>query len=306
MFVHLSSPLQFSSGDLRADRRAEFAESLVAGGDPVAAAGLYRQTLDLVPGWAAGWYRLGEISARAGLAGAREAFAEALRLDPDDPLGAGLQLALLDGRAGAARMPSAFVETLFDQYAGHFDHALVGTLGYRGPQLLEGLLGDDSWGRGLDLGCGTGLMGEVLRPRCGWLEGWDISAGMLREARARAVYDRLEKRDLSRLDPPAERWDLITAADVFSYLGELGPILGWCHAALTEGGTLAFTAEAATPEEAATGGCVLRQSRRYAHSGAALHAELARAGFRAEIGHGVLRMDRGAPIGALAVVARRL
>ncbi|KFI24576.1 class I SAM-dependent DNA methyltransferase [Paenirhodobacter enshiensis] len=306
MSAHIVSPVQFCSGDLLADRRAEFAEGLVNAGDPGGAAELYRQALEIVPGWGAGWYRLGEICAHGALAGAREAFAEALRLDPDDTLGAGLQIALLDGRAGTARMPSAFVETLFDQYAGHFDHALVDTLGYRGPQLLEAQLGGGTWGRALDLGCGTGLMGEVLRARSGWLEGWDISAEMLREAGAKRLYDRLEKCDLSRLDPPRERWDLIAAADVFSYLGELSEILSWCHAALDAGGVLAFTAEATTPEEARLGGCVLRESRRYAHAEAALIAELSAAGFSAEIGHGVLRMDRGVPIAALAVVARRL
>ena len=39
-------------------------------------------------------------------------------------------------------------------------------------------------------------MGERLRPFCDRLEGFDISAEMLRKARAKGVYDRLEKADL--------------------------------------------------------------------------------------------------------------
>ena len=51
----------------------------------------------------------------------------------------------------------------------------------------------------VDLGCGTGLMGERLRPHCDCLEGYDISSGMLREARAKDIYDELERADLATL-----------------------------------------------------------------------------------------------------------
>ena len=77
-----------------------------------------------------------------------------------------------------------------------FDHALVDTLGYRVPEFLAAAIARARPGRfglALDLGCGTGLMGERLRPFCDRLEGFDISAEMLRKARAKGVYDRLEK-----------------------------------------------------------------------------------------------------------------
>jgi predicted TPR repeat methyltransferase len=290
-------PVSMSSGDLIADRRADYAEALLPD-DPAAACDLYLQALDLVPVWAAGWFRLGEIRAGAGLPAAAAAFEAALAADPQDRLGASLQLDLLRDRSLADTMPSAFVETLFDQYAAEFDAALVDKLDYRAPQFLsEGLAAP--FGRVLDLGCGTGLMGVELRSGADWLEGWDISAEMLREAEAKAIYDRLEKRDLSALAPGAEQWDLITAADVFAYLGALERIVGWVAQALRPGGRFAFTVEAHEGQ----GAYVLRESRRYAHAAEPLAALLDHAGFEVRMDRRVLRQDRGAPIWGLVVQA---
>ncbi len=46
-------PHQLSSGDVIADRRADYARMLEEGGEPEAAAELMEQALELVPAWAA-------------------------------------------------------------------------------------------------------------------------------------------------------------------------------------------------------------------------------------------------------------
>ncbi len=46
------------------------------------------------------------------------------------------------------------------------------------------------WQRGVDLGCGTGLMGLLLRPLVGYLEGVDLSSGMVDKAHGKGCYDR--------------------------------------------------------------------------------------------------------------------
>ncbi|MGI3168750.1 methyltransferase [Pseudooceanicola sp. C21-150M6] len=292
-------PVMLSSGNLLADRRADHAESYLPDCADVAL-DLYAQALELAPDWAAGWYRLGEIALEVDRDRAREGFETALRLDPSDRLGAGLQLDLLRDRSLSDGMAPAFVEALFDQYAAGFDAALVDRLDYRAPELLaEGLRGP--YLRALDLGCGTGLMGALLRPRCDVLEGWDISAEMLREAEGKALYDRLEKRDLGALELCAPEWDLITAADVFAYLGALERIVGWVASALKPGGTFAFTVEAHAGRQA----YVLRESRRYAHARGPLEALLDGAGFDARIECRVLRKDRGAEIAGYCVTAVR-
>lgn len=294
-------PLPASSGDLLVDRRFGYAEALAGAGDPAAAADILADALTLAPDWTAGWMRLGEWQEAAGeTEAAKAAFERALALDPADRLGAGLRRDLLRRVPVVETMPSAFVETLFDGYAAEFDTALVDRLGYRGPQVLAAALAGRRYAAALDLGCGTGLAGVALRGLCDRLEGWDISGGMLREAAAKGVYDRLERRDLSALAaPPKPAWDLVVAADVFNYLGALERITSWVAQALVPGGVFGFTVEAEAGE-----GFSLGEARRYRHSEPYLRELLAAAGFAAaSVTPAVLRHDRDLPVPALLVRA---
>jgi predicted TPR repeat methyltransferase len=297
----------FSSGDLIADRRADYAQALAASGDLRAAIDLMQQALALVPEWAAGWFRLAEWQDALGETEvARDSWRRVIRIDPQDRLGAGLRLDLARPVPVAESMPAAFVETLFDQYADRFEASLVDQLGYQGPaQILDALLraGRTRFDRVLDLGCGTGLMGQAIKPHAGWLEGYDISARMLKQAGAKGVYDALDKRDLSQLVLGGPPFDLILAADVFIYVGALEQIVGWSAASLNPGGILAFTLEELPEDE---GDLRLRPSRRYAHGAGYVTRLLDQAGFGApQISRATLRMDAGQPVSGLTVVALR-
>lgn len=294
----------FLSGDPAADRRAEFAESLAASGDLDGAREVMAGALELAPNWVAGWYRLGEWQEKAGRTDeADAAWARCVAIDPADPLGAGPKRDLLRPEPLAESLPPAFVELLFDQYAPRFEQSLVRTLGYRGPQLIMDALraaGFTRAGHALDLGCGTGLMGEYLRPVCDRLDGNDLSARMLAEARRKGVYDRLEKADIARLDIGAERYDLIVAADVFTYVGALEDIIAWCAGSLADAGWLAFTLERGED------GVTLRDSRRFAHAPDYVRDLLAAAGFAGvSVREGVMRRDRNSDIASLCVIASR-
>lgn len=299
-------PLPRSSGDLTADRRADYAEMLFSSGDHAAAAELMLGALELAPGWALGWFRLGEMHEAAGAPDAAEmAWRTVLALDPADRAGAALKLELI-GRAPASMAPpSPFVEALFDQYAPTFDASLVGKLGYRVPELLfEAIrVGDDRrFANALDLGCGTGLMGEKLRAICERLEGNDISAAMLRKAEARQVYDRLDKADLQTLELEPGGFDLVTAADVFMYVGALERVVAMVGRGLEAGGLFAFSVEA----HDGAGDFALRDSRRYAHSETYLRRLLDANGLSViSLAREPIRMDRGAAIDGFVVVARK-
>lgn len=294
---------QFSSGEPRLDRRAAFAEALAAEGDWAEAIEVLSGVMEEAPDWAAGWFRLGELFEAAGrTTDAARVWERAVSLDPSDPFGAGLKRDLLRAEPLAETLPAAFVETLFDQYAPRFEAALVEDLAYCGPELIAAGLrrsGFRQARRAIDLGCGTGLTGVALRPISDWLDGVDLSGGMLAEARRKGLYDRLQQADISALALGPEPYDLIVAADVFAYLGALEPVIGWCAAMLSPGGRLAFTVEATDSP-----GFVLRDSRRFAHSRAYLSDLLATAGFSAvDITPCVVREDRGAGIDSFCVVA---
>lgn len=293
-----------SSGDFLADRRADYAEMLAEDGDHKAAADLMAGALELTPKWAAGWFRLGELREQAGDRNrAEHAWREALRLEPADRLGATLKLAVLGAAPVPDTPPSPFVEALFDDYADRFDKALVDKLGYRVPELLETAIratGRTRFERAVDLGCGTGLMGERLRALCGDLEGIDLSTEMLRKAQARGVYDRLVKGDIADLDI-APGVDLVTAADVFMYVGTLDAVFATVAAMLKPGGLFAFSVEATESDD-----LVLRESRRYAHGQAYVERELSQAGLqRISLTEETIRTDRGEAIRGLVVVAGR-
>ncbi len=305
-FSGLSSGLSFglSSGDLLADRRADYAEMLAADGDWQGATELLSTTLDLVPRWAAGWFRLGELHEKGGNAQAAEtAWRQVLALEPDDRFGASLKLALLGATPVPDTPPTDFVEALFDTYAERFETSLVQKLGYCVPDSLGAALRaahPDPFFHALDLGCGTGLMGARLHPYCAYLEGIDLSAAMLRKARKRGIYDRLRKGDIAATQFPMGI-DLVTAADVLIYVGTLDTVFAKVAAALQPGGLFGFSIELSHTEDV-----LLRESRRYAHSRAYMERELRAAGLRlACVSPETIRTDRGQPVQGLVVVAER-
>ena len=303
------APLQRSSGDPIADRRADYAEMLFAEGDAAAAAELFMGALELAPGWALGWFRLGEFYEAADLLHlAEEAYRTCLSLDPADRPGAELKLAVIGAIATPTAPPSGFVEALFDHYASTFDASLVGKLGYRVPDLLESAIlaaphspSAVRFELALDLGCGTGLMGERLRPLAAKLVGFDISTGMLKKAMAKQIYDGLERADLQQLGESSVRPDLAVAADVFMYIGALDGVFGAIAAMLKPGGLFAFSVEAHDGQ-----GFALRDSRRFAHSQTYVCDQLSVHGFELiSLERETIRMDRNAPIEGLIVVASR-
>jgi len=301
----------FSSGDVIADRRADYARMLADGGEHAAAAELMAQAMELVPDWAAGWDLLGSFEEQAGNVGAAIAAWRRLEaLDDEGVFGARLKLAAHDAAPAGEGTAVGYVEALFDQYAPQFEAALVGKLGYRVPEMLDALvagemarLGIERFDKALDLGCGTGLMGERLRSKVDFLEGVDISAAMIAETARKGIYDRLQKAELvAALNARRAEADLMTAADVFIYCGALQPVLAALVPALKPGGLVAFSLEAHEGEEA----LFLRPSLRYAHGVAATRDTLVLAGLdilRFETA--ILRFDRGAPVTGILVMARK-
>ena len=126
-----------SSGNLLADRRYELALRLAEAGDYKASIDLLLQCLDLAPEWPPIFFHLGESFRQAdNPEGAQHAFEDYLTLDPEDKMGAGIKLALLGLAPEPSAISTAYVRSLFDQYAPKFEKSLVENLSYIGPELI--------------------------------------------------------------------------------------------------------------------------------------------------------------------------
>jgi predicted TPR repeat methyltransferase len=307
------TPTQFSSGDAIADRRADYARMLSEAGDFAAAAELVEQALELVPSWTAGWFLLGEAREKAGLAGpAVEAFEAVARLDETGVFGAQLKLALLGAAPTPESPPSAYVESLFDDYADRFETSLVEKLNYSVPQKLFALVAPRGpFRRTVDLGCGTGLFGVEVAAVTDRLEGFDLSSNMLAKAQEKELYHHLAQADLSELadrsglfghDLPPGRADLVSAADVMMYLGSLDTPFALAKDLLSPGGLFAFSVEDAGSGE---DGFLLQGSLRYAHSKPYVVHCLNAAGFTIlDTVETDIRMDAGEPVFGILFLAR--
>jgi predicted TPR repeat methyltransferase len=257
-----------ASGDLVAERRFAYAKAAAEEGDFGAAAELFEQALELAPHWAAAWFALGEAREKLGdFEAAAQAFRETLVADPADAQGAMARLALIGRGDAPGALPQAYVARLFDDYAPRFDKHLTNNLGYRAPALiaeaLSAVASDRRFASALDLGCGTGLMGEALQGRVGHLAGVDLSAAMIAKARDRGIYDRLVVGDAAAMlgrEPPGSS-DLIVAADALVYVGDLAPLFAAVARALASDGLFAFSVETCEGD-----GFKLEPTMRFAHS----------------------------------------
>lgn len=300
-----------SSGDVIVDRRADYARRLAESGDHMAAAELVEQALELAPGWTAGWDLLGSYWEKAGeVARAISAWRHLEALDDAGVFGAHLKLAAHGAGLAGEGTSIGYVEALFDQYAPRFESALVQKLAYRVPERLDALIGGAMAGKGItafaeaiDLGCGTGLMGERLRGKVSFLEGIDLSAAMVAETGRKGIYDRLTKAELvAFLTAYPSQADLVTAADVFIYCGALPPVLAAAARVMRPGALLAFSLEAHDGPEPQ----FLRPSLRYAHAPEPTRQALVDAGLDIlSFERAVLRQDRGEPVEGLLIVAQK-
>lgn len=264
----------------------------------------FRRAMALEPTGIAAPYNLGMLYLqRNDGARAAEGFARVLELDPSHPTSRHLLTALSGGERPDSAPPE-YVASLFDSYARGFDVHLRTHLSYRIPEEIRACFTDVPAARTwtvIDLGCGTGSCGALFREAATHLVGCDLSAGMLAQATELGIYDELWHEDLvatlGRFDASA---DVIIAADVFIYVGALGPSFAAAARALRPGGRLAFSVEAADAE------FVLRASGRFAHAAAYVASHAAAAGLTVSLCEPTtVRTEEHAPIpGHLFVLTR--
>jgi len=185
-------------------------------------------------------------------------------VNPDDKSSQFMLDAFQHGKQQRPACPE-YTQNLFDNYALHYEKHMTETLNYSVPrhmaQVLHQIIPHMQVARALDLGCGTGLSGIVLRELSLHLTGVDLSPKMLAHAREKAVYDELVEAELiTYLTQNKTIYDLITAADVLPYLGDLTPLFEHVKTHLTPGGFFILTHEISE-----TANWMLQTTARFAH-----------------------------------------
>lgn len=255
------------------------AEAMQRLSQPIAALDAFDQLLRIAPTTHFAWtQKAGLLKDLGRLDEALAAFRQALALGGDAELN-GYFIASLSGEQAPNAPPRAYVEHLFDEYADDFDHHLVNILGYRAYQfLIEHLkgIGKPHYSSALDLGCGTGLCGPLLRGNVDRLDGVDLSAQMLSKARELGVYDVLTQADVAEhLQATGQRYDLLVSCDVFVYVGDLEKVFEGAARVLLSGGVFCFSVETIDGSHDFR----LLPSQRYAHSERYLRALASSHGF---------------------------
>ena len=269
---------------------------------------------------------------------AAEAYADALKLGPEDPHVRHMVAAAAE-RSDSTRASAAYVRDVFNGYAGRFEPHLI-SLGYRIPGVIRtavqvhlsrdiaalGAINPASdraaapgaspdavqpetgrlLGPVLDLGCGTGLVAVALADLpLGPFVGVDLSPRMLERAAAKRLYAGLHEADiLEFLADDRRQWRLILAADVLCYLGPLSPLFEAVFRRLLPGGLFICSAEELVGPNFGNGDWVL--GLRFAHARDYVARAAGAAGFTVRaIDAEVQRNDAGAPVPGFLIVLER-
>ncbi|PWW04504.1 putative TPR repeat methyltransferase [Hoeflea marina] len=242
---------------------------------------------------------------------AAKAYAEVLRLDPEDHGGAAVRLASMGLGETPLRASEAYVTTLFDQHADVFDKVLVEDLGYHVPLILRQRLielGHTHFDRLLDLGCGTGLTGGALEDMADDATGIDLAEKMVEIAHEKGLYDTLFVADAVDYldDNEDDPYDMIAATDVLPYLGQLEPLFAGVARNAVKGALFAFSSETLPEQMFAGADYMVGAFQRFAHTPAYVRRELDAAGFDClEAGDITVRHEQGLPIYGHLFIARK-
>lgn len=210
---------------------------------------LYERLLDIDPNNAKAHHNLATVFLHLGNRfNALEHFQAVVILEPENQT-AQHMVEALSGSESAIGAPPEFVQALFDQYAYNYDEHVKKQLKYQVPALIRENLSpfvvrkSTPW-QVLDLGCGTGLCAPYLHDIADLLIGVDISPNMIEVAKQLGGYHKLYVENITHFLPKhSNQFDLIVAADVLCYFGDLTLLFGQCRQALKQNALFAFTLE---------------------------------------------------------------
>jgi predicted TPR repeat methyltransferase len=181
---------------------------------------------------------------------AMDVYRQILKIDPAHQE-ANFYLKTIEDGVPPAQIPSAMLKAVYnsEDAARNFEKSLLQKFDYKAPEAMNKavreVMGQERNKLDvLDLGCGTGLSASLLRDVARKLEGVDISANMIAEAKKKGVYDKLTVADIMEVvDKHENDFDVILSMDVLCFFGDLSEVYKKCARALRQGGVFGFTVE---------------------------------------------------------------
>ena len=204
-----------------------------------------------------------------------------------------------------------FIKETFDVFAPDFDATLAG-LDYQAPSLIEEVLTKNlkkslfKKYSILDLGCGTGLVGEKIKSFAAHksLIGVDLSEKMLDMAREKKVYAQLVCDDICHyMENNSRFFEIVTAADVFTYFGDITKAFVRVSRTLSPDGLFVFTfSENAQNQD----DFFLTPSGRFVHQFSYVERVLKSSGLRLiSADRRILRNEAEVPVYGYVIAARK-
>lgn len=250
-------------------------------------------------------------------------YRDILAKDRDDHLGVALRLAPLSGQR-LTKAPSAYIATLFDQNAEMFDAILVDELEYGVPLLIADALtktgltktglakpgltkpGLGPFPNWLDLGCGTGLCAMALEDVTTTRTGVDLAPTMIEIADELELYQHLYIGEAVAFLENLEQgtpFDLVTAADVLPYVGDVEPMLTALAKHVRQGTVLALSTEHLADAEATY---EVGAHKRFAHSSTYLANQLKDNGWTVLRTDAItVRLEQNVPVPGELILAQK-
>lgn len=208
-------------------------------------------------------------------------YQQALNIKPDDQSCKYLLACISENHNAQIKIPekspNKYIENLFDSYANNFEQELIEKLDYKTPELLYKLFINNINIKNnyniLDLGCGTGLIGEYFNKISNNIIGIDLSSNMLEIAKKKNIYSNLIKAELeyfleqNNINKIINNiyLDLIILADVLVYFGDLNNIFNKLSD-IKHNKYILFSIELLELEKDSNNNYKLNQTGRYTHN----------------------------------------
>jgi len=229
----------------------------------------YLEAVEVSPDYSKAFANLGYLYNEIGdKENCRLACLKAQQLEPDNP-----QIKHMIAALGIEPLPDTadqqYIKDLYKNYADHYDDHLSVTLKSKVPELifdttLKFLPNKTTDKVLLDLGCGTGICGQLFNQHVNKMMGVDLSEEMIEEARKKNSYCELTVSDITEyLNGNGKLFDIIISSDVLIYIGKLQAVFNGVYNALKDGGLFAFSIESSLSSD---DDFILDSTGRYKHN----------------------------------------